>query len=68
MTKYRVRAKKRAQDDSEIQILQDRSGAWFIGRLGDPDLGRVPMGAFISRQAAQSWADQHFAGGQWMGS
>lgn len=65
MAKYRLRAHKRSDDDSEVEIVEDRSGAWFVRKPGDPNLGRMPMGAFVSRQAARQWADQRFAGGEW---
>ena len=65
MAKYRVGATKRSDGDFEIQLLEDRAGAWFVCKLGDENLARVPMGAFVSRDAARRWADQRFAGGRW---
>lgn len=65
MAKLRPRSAKRAADASSVTLYQDSAGAWFAGREGDPRVDPVPMGAFISEDAARKWADASFPGGDW---
>lgn len=48
-----------------VTIWRDAHHAFYVGRVPDPNLESYPMGAFQSEQAAKSWADRAFPGGDW---
>lgn len=66
MADYKRIGVKRADDGSSLVLYQDQvDDSWFVGRPGDEALDPVPMGGFISADAARAWADANFPGGQW---
>jgi hypothetical protein len=58
-------AEKTLEDGSVVTLLRDFFHAYYVGKKPDPDLEGYPMGAFRSEDAAKTWADHEFAGGEW---
>lgn len=48
-----------------VTIWRDAHHAFYAGKEPDPNLESYPMGAFQSEDAAKSWADRAFPGGEW---
>ena len=65
MAHFVEKRRKRAEDGSEVELCLDGHHAWFIRRPVDRDEKSNPLGAFRSEEAARTWADRHFPGGEW---
>jgi hypothetical protein len=65
MAHFKVREQKIADGDVRVTLMQDASGGWFVGCDQSPETHPTPLGAFITREAARSWADRHHPGGEW---
>ena len=67
MSHFRPISEKTADDGSHLVISIDGHHAWFLQRPADREAQANPLGAFQSQQAARTWADREFPGGEWAG-
>jgi hypothetical protein len=65
MATFERLGEKKIDDSTVILYRNVQDHAWFVGKTGDPALDPFPLGAFVSKEAAQRWADHHFPGGEW---
>ncbi len=66
MPSFKPREHKTAEGGGRVIVYRDSTGAWYVGApaAGEP-CSPMPMGAFITREAARRWADRRFPGGAW---
>ncbi len=63
---FRAREAKDADGGARVVLFQNlQDGSWFVGSEADPNLHPIPLGAFVSRDAARKYADSRFTGGAW---
>lgn len=65
MSSFKPLKTKTADDGKEIRICIDGHRAWFVERPEDREAHTHPMGAFITEEAAITWADHRHPGGEW---
>jgi hypothetical protein len=65
MSHFQPRLQKQADDGSRVIVCLDGHHAWFLERPEDREQKGNPLGAFRSEEAARTWGDRHFPGGQW---
>ncbi len=60
-----TRIQDKEVDGAKVTLWRDLTLSYFVGRVPDDRLEKIPLGAFVTLDAARAFADHAFPGGDW---